>query len=192
MDTTTDATTETSPRIALRDATRTHHERTEAAVDLATRVHSMDAYRTMVARFLGLHAPLEDALAGLPWAEAGLDFDARRRTPALRADLADLGVDPETVERCPDVLHPTTLAAGLGSLYVLEGASLGGQIIARDATAALGTDATRFFRGDGREVGPMWRAFGRALDTYLDTPERLGEATRAAADTFGLFERWMR
>ncbi len=187
-----DTPTETSPRYALRDATRAHHERTETAVDLLTRIHSMEAYRAMVARFLGLHAPLEDALAGLPWADAGLDFDARRRTDALRADLADLGVDVETVEMCADVPHPTTLAAGLGSLYVLEGASLGGQIIARDATAALGTDATRFFRGDGREVGPMWRAFGRALDSSLDTPERLDEATQAAAETFDLFERWMR
>ena len=187
-----DTTTETSPRTALRDATRTHHERTETAVDLATRVHSLDAYRDMVARFLGLHAPLEDALAGLPWDEAGLDFDGRRRTPALRADLADLDIDPETVELCADVPQPASLAAGLGVLYVLEGASLGGQIIARDATAALGTQATRFFRGDGREVGPMWRAFGRALDGYLDTPERLDEATRAAAETFDLFERWMR
>ncbi len=187
-----DTTTETPPRTALRDATRTHHERTEAAVDLMARLHSLDAYRAMVARFLGLHAPLEDALAGLPWADAGLDFEARRRTPALRADLDALGVDAATVEMCPDVPHPATLAAGLGSLYVLEGASLGGQIIARDATAALGTDATRFFRGDGRAVGPMWRAFGRALDSTLDTPERLGEATRAAADTFDLFERWMR
>ena len=178
---------ETSPRLALRDATRPHHERVEAAVDLPARTRDRATYRALLASLYSLFGPLEEQLAGLPWREAGLDFAAHRRAHLLRADIADLGGAPEAV--APAALPRTDgLAAGLGALYVLEGSALGGKIIAREAEAALGLGGvgTSFFRGGD---GATWRAFGRALDAALDTPDRFRRARHAAEQTFDAFGR---
>ena len=178
-------------RQSLRDATRALHDRVETAVDLPARANTMDGYRGLLRAMLGLFAPIEDRLAALPWARAGLDLDAHRRAPLLRADLRQFAGDADPARPCTDLPAPATLAAGFGCLYVLEGSALGGQIIAREAAASLGLgpETTRFFRSDGREVGRTWRAFGAALDGYVTTPERLDEATAAASQTFEAFER---
>lgn len=181
-------------RAFLRDATRPLHDRVEAAVDLGARTRSAADYRALVAAFYGLHAPLEERLAALPWDEAGLDFGARRKAPLLRADLRALGLDPDAVPRCPDLPDAGTVAAGFGCLYVLEGSTLGGQLIARDVEATLGLDAgsgAAFFRSYGADVGPMWRSFTRALDAYVRTGARREEAFAAATATFETFERWI-
>ena len=183
----------TDARLALRDATRPLHDRVEQTVDLASRVADRGAYLGLLRAFSGLHVPMEDRLAALPWAEAGVAFDAHRRVPLLRADLTALGADPADVPLCPTVPAPATLAAGFGVLYVLGGAALGGQIIAREAQAALGlgADGTRFFRSDGRDVGRQWRAFGRALDAHVTTADRFADAAEAAAATFETVGRWI-
>lgn len=184
----------TSARLALKDATRDLHARVEAAVDLPAQTRTLDRYRDLLAAFFGLHEPLEQRLAGLPWHEAGLDLDARRKSPLLRTDLRALGVDAAAVRPCPTLPPTGTLAAGLGCLYVLEGSTLGGQLVAREVEASLGIDARSggaFFRSYGPDVGRMWRAFTRALDAYLVTPERQREATDAATATFEVFERWI-
>lgn len=181
-------------RALLRDATRPLHDRVERAVDLTARARTRDGYRALLTAFYGLHAPIERQLAALPWDEAGLDVGARRKGPLLRADLRALGVDPAAVPRCPDLPRTDTVAAGFGCLYVLEGSTLGGQVIARDVEASLGLDAgsgAAFFRSYGADVGRMWRAFTRALDAHVDTEARRREALAAATATFETFERWV-
>ena len=53
---------------------------------------------------------------------------------------------------------------GLGALYVIEGATLGGQVITRYIQSALKIDATnggRFFAAYGDRTGLLWRDFVR-------------------------------
>ena len=180
----------TSARLHLRDSTRLLHEQTEAAVDLARRVETREAYARLLQSMLSLFAPLEHRLAGLPWDSSGLDLTPYLRVDLLRSDLTALGLDPSLVNDA-DVPHPETLAEGFGILYVLQGSALGGQVIARKAAAALQVreDVTRFFRSDGRPVGPLWRGFVHVLDAYVCTPDRLSHATAAATSTFDAFGR---
>jgi heme oxygenase len=81
--------------------------------------------------YLGIFQPLETRLAAhTGWAALGIDFDERRRTPALIADIIALGgvvslapaADEETLQ---------SFEAALGALYVLEGSTLGGKFILR-------------------------------------------------------------
>ena len=187
----------TSPpgaRAHLRSVTARLHEETERVVDLAARTSDLDAYRSLVAGLFGLHEPMEDHLAALPWHEAELDFAPRRKSALLRADLRALGVDADTVPRCTDLPPVDTLAAGFGCLYVLEGSTLGGQLIAREAQQRLGlgpSDGAGFFASYGAGVGRMWRSFVHALDDFVTTPDQLDEATRAAEATFEAFQHWM-
>ena len=78
---------------------------------------------------------------------------------------------------------------------MLEGATLGGQIVARQGHDALGIDAVSggsFHACYGGRTGEMWRSFRAALESYCGADEgRTGEALEAAAATFEAFERWL-
>lgn len=86
----------------------------------------------------------------------------------LARDLAALDVAPV---RMPVPPTPRLeCAAALGALYVLEGASLGGRVIARhvaDALALTPDTGLAFFCGYGDATGEMWRRFGAALEAWV-------------------------
>lgn len=177
----------------LRAGTRSLHARVEASVDLVGRCATLDGYRDLLVRMLGLHAPLEKALERLEWRAAGIDLEERRKARLLRTDLSVLGVSPDAASAAclPDL---PTLAAGFGCLYVLEGSTLGGQIILRHVEASLGVgpaSGASFFASYGPRLGIMWRAFGEAATFHCDTPERLDEALHAAVSTFEAFDTWI-
>ncbi|MBS0360085.1 MAG: biliverdin-producing heme oxygenase, partial [Proteobacteria bacterium] len=121
----------------LREETRAQHERLEARADILGRIASPAGRRDVVARFHRLHADVE-AAAG-PWVSDldGLDYEARRRTGVLDRDLADLGVRPSArdSDRAPKA---ACIGEALGLVYVLEGSTLGGQVIRREALAKGG------------------------------------------------------
>ena len=75
----------------LREATRPAHERLEERLDMLSKLGSVEQRRTLAAAFHRLHAGMERELA--PWLADldGLDFDDRRRSLVLDADLAALG-----------------------------------------------------------------------------------------------------
>jgi heme oxygenase len=182
----------------LREHTAPLHLRAERAVDLPTRCGSLGAYGGLLARLSGLYSPLEARLARFDWAAAAIDFPARRKAPLLRADLLALGWtagDVRTVPVCADLPELATFAAAFGALYVLEGATLGGQIVARQVHDALGIDEASgasfhaCYRG---RTGEMWRSFRGALEGFCaDDEPRTGEALEAAAATFETFECWL-
>ena len=74
-----------------------------------------------------------------------------------------------------------------GCLYVVEGAALGGGLIA--AEARRGDLPCRFFTGTGEERGRRWREFRSALGSWLAGAGDVPAVTASAARTFGIFER---
>lgn len=176
----------------LRTDTRSLHERVEKRVDLHRRCATLDAYRGLLERMFGLHAALETALSRLDWTGTGIELARRRKTHLIRADLAALtGAAAELPPPCERAPELRTLAEGFGSLYVVEGSTLGGQLILRHLrrTLALGPDnGASFFASYGPEVGPMWRAFGAAAEAHCTTPARIQGAVDAATSTFEVFE----
>jgi heme oxygenase len=183
----------------LRDQTRHLHEQVERTVDLPARLRSVAHYASLLARFFGFYAPLEERLAGVGGYDAvGLDLAARRKTHLLRADLTTLGLgaaDIDSLARCDDLPVVSDLSSALGCLYVLEGATLGGQIVRRQAPAQLGLtpgSGCSFFASYGERVGPMWQEFCRTLGQYAAaTPGADERVVAAAAGTFGSLDRWL-
>ena len=125
----------------LREATRPAHERLEERLDMLSKLGSVEQRRTLAAAFHRLHAGMERELA--PWLADldGLDFDDRRRSLVLDADLAALGATAPAPTAAP---RPAGRAEALGLMYVLEGSSLGGKVIRKHAERAVlhvdGTD----------------------------------------------------
>jgi len=86
-----------------------------------------------------------------------------------------------------------TLPAALGTLYVTEGATLGGQLISRQLERHLGLCDGRgyaFFQSYGSGIGVMWRRFLAELRRH-DTPEMRPAIIAGAIDTFATFEHWL-
>jgi heme oxygenase len=166
----------------LRAATAPAHERLEADLDLFTAIATPRGRRRLVRRFHGLHSGAEAVLA--PWLGAvpGLDFQARRRRDLLAADLAALG---EAAAPAPPHPAPTSLPEALGQFYVLEGSTLGGQVIRKRVLGAGGTmQGLSFLDPYGAETGPRWKSFLGILDRECQRPARAEAAVRGGLAGF--------
>lgn len=178
----------------LKIETSPAHERIERAFDLQSRIQSLSAYRDVLARLYGYHAVWE------PRAEAALAdaefFRRRRKTELLAKDLRALGMskaDIGAVQLCRSVLPMETPVEVFGSMYVIEGSTLGGAIIARQVERDLGLDRDTgcgYFLCYGREVGQMWSAFGAMLLTRCRPSDE--DAVIASAErTFDHLRAWI-
>jgi len=171
----------------LRLETAAAHRAVEAAAGLPGRVITVADYAACLTRFFRLFAPLEAAIGGFRgWEDFGIDLPARRRTPALLADLRALGRAPPA----PAPVQIAGFAAALGALYVLEGSALGGKSLAQAFTRQLPeiAGATRFFNGTGRQTGEMWQDFRAALDLYGNrNPAARPAVIAGAVAVFGQF-----
>ncbi|HYF66141.1 MAG TPA: biliverdin-producing heme oxygenase [Herpetosiphonaceae bacterium] len=183
----------------IKDATRAEHQALEATVDILGRLGSLEDYRALLARFWGFYAPLEPLLHGRPeWGERAMDVAGRRKVPLIERDLRDLGATPASLAalpRCADLPAAASFARALGCMYVLEGATLGGQLISREVRGRLALTPERgcgFFASYGDQVGPMWRAFQGWLLRSATDAESAREMMAGARDTFGAFGAWLR
>lgn len=178
----------------LKRETRADHERLEAALDLTSDRLDRGAYLRCLERLHGFFAPLEAAVAAVGgWQERGVDLHARRRTSMLEADLRALGEAPTVVPRCRDLYLPTEPAGAFGALYVLEGSSLGGRVIARHLSETLGIgpeSGARFFHGYGERTGEMWRSFRAALTAFVRASGDHERIVAGAVSTFAGLCRW--
>ncbi len=148
---------------SLRRHTRPSHTRVETKLNLLDPGLDTETLRSAVAC---LHSFWLGAEAGVAsWARehsalaARLDWSRRRRADLLAADLRLLGGIP-AASAVVWTSRPTT-ADVLGWLYVAEGSTLGGAVIARhlQAIPAVRDRPLRSFTPYTEGPGPMWRAY---------------------------------
>ncbi len=195
-----DSQTGSSPSVhaRLRQGTSRAHRDLEQRLDLTGPTLSVARYRRVLQAFHGFYEPLESRLRRAAVVVlATPPVELRARAEWLARDLTALGMTSAEIARLPrcSQLPEIARAAQLGGcLYVLEGASLGGQVIAR-ALDRLETPlgcASEFFTGDGAQTGPRWRA-------VLAWLEQLGrrdacstdEMVEAARATFEGLTHWL-
>jgi heme oxygenase len=179
-----------SIRDRLRAETRPEHDRLENGLRLADPGLTLPRYREVLARFFGFWSGWEPRMAAVLADEALLA--PRRRLHLLRADLVALGIGPETLPACePPPIH--SRGEAFGSLYVMEGSTLGGRVILkRLGTLGLSpeTGGCSYFAGYGAETGAMWSRFLERLEAEADdanAPAIIG----GARATFASLGDWM-
>lgn len=182
-----------SLHLRLRAATADAHEGLERALDWKARVATGDGYRSLLARLHGFHAAYEPML-GLALADEAF-WAPRRRLAALEADLAHLGLSEPEIAALPRPMpvRLTKAAEAMGALYVLEGSTLGGQVIGRHIGTLHGLDAAglAYYRAHGRETGRMWNAFRARLDALSGDPDAEDAAFVTGIATFEALRRWL-
>jgi heme oxygenase len=181
----------------IRQKTLVAHEELETTLRLFERCTTRDGYVAVLKKFFGFYSPLSDHLSWL-----GLKEDAERvglRAKWLYEDFKSLGVSTEQIALiplCEDLPRFRDADEVLGFTYVLEGSTLGGQVISRhfrklweqDDNAGLG-----FFGAYGVETGPKWRSFTQDLKRRsFGLSESQQEAVvNGAHMTFQKLQKWM-
>jgi len=176
----------------LRQETRPYHDALEQNrfnQELSAGHVSVEATGQFLGKLYGFLAPYEEQLRRHQ-AEFSAEWElpARYRTPLLLADLATISA--ELPPLCPALPPLHTRAQLLGAMCVLEGSTLGGQVITRQLAKA-GIPLLRYFGGYGELTGPRWKAFCRLL-TEESAHLSHAEISQSAVRTFQLLHAWIK
>lgn len=96
-----------------------------------------------------------------------LQLKQRAKLPLIEKDLASLALENRTADS--HILEFENEHEALGAMYVIEGSTLGGNVIAKQLSKTEGFDEVTFnFFGCYQEnTGPMWKNFKEVLDTEV-------------------------
>lgn len=183
----------------LKVATSRRHTALERRWQLLNPGLSIANYQQFIQWLFGFYAPLEIQLLAMPAGSVtGLNYGPRQKTPRLRQDLLILGDAETTIAALPlcEDLPPLVSGAQLwGCLYVIEGATLGGQIIIKHLRRNLGlsdNSGAPFFDGYGTETSAQWKAFCAAVPVYGEDSAGDREAMLLSANqTFDALSGWL-
>ena len=184
-------------RQQLKRETAGLHRRLEALLGLMAPDLSIHRYQRVLRTLYGFYAPVEASLVRLTAAGPPLGFPLRARCELIESDLYALGLargELAGLPRCMD-LPPLSCREDLaGCLYVLEGACLGGQVIARALHQQLGLgkgSGASFFIGDAEATSARWILFLDWLEELSHAGARSEEIVNSACSTFLTFARWV-
>src|SRR5437763_1438196 len=145
---------ESSLRQRLKRETAAVHQRLEALLGLLEPDLSTHRYRRLLQTFYGFYSPVEAGLVRLAADRPPVGFALRARSELIEHDLLALGLSRRELAELPRCVELPRLSSAeelAGSLYVLEGACLGGQVIAPVLRRRFGmgkTSGASFFVGD--------------------------------------------
>ena len=186
-----------SLREQLKRATATLHLRVEAQLGLLESPLSLVRYRQVLEAFYGFYAPVEIGLSRFSATAPPLGLALRARAGLIESDLLALGVSRRELMELPWCAELPRLSCRehlAGCLYVLEGACLGGQVVAKALQRQLEVakeSGASFFVGDADGTAARWRL----VVIWLDSLVRAGAATEqivaSARATFLALARWL-
>ena len=183
----------------LKQHTQSQHDRLEAhplTAQLMQDTLTTATYLHILQAFYGYYAAIEQQL--VQWEEElpMLDLPQRYKAQLLLNDIQYLNptVSAAHIRLCDDVPLCHTPANVFGCVYVLEGATLGGQIISRRLAKQLEIspgEGLSFFKGYGAKTGPLWMAFRQVVTDCVQDTQTEVAVIDAARRTFDTFEAWL-
>jgi heme oxygenase len=168
------------------------HTAVEAGLPLMVEDLDRDTYVSCLRRVHGMVAAWEESTSrNCPeWIHSLLAN--RQRRPLLERDLAWFGV-VEWDKARPAMPEMKDDASFLGAMYVMEGSTLGGRVVARHVERVLNLSAglgDAYFCGHNEQTGTMWKEFCCVLEERV--PDCQTDTVIVAAKTmFRVFGSWM-
>ncbi|HEY8398144.1 MAG TPA: biliverdin-producing heme oxygenase [Flavihumibacter sp.] len=175
----------------LRSKTDDQHQQLENTVSgLLSSVTDSPSYCKLLRLMAGYLIPLEEAVMQQPLKELVPDIAERKRSRQLLSDIHIFmpGWQQGTKADIPPIDNPYQ---ALGALYVLEGSSMGGPIIARmirNQTSLI--SGLSYFESYGDERKKKWNQFRE----YLDNPrlyEHKDQIAHTAVLSFQYYKKWL-
>ena len=181
-------------RTVLRQATHEHHSqlnRHPMLAGLTQPDYAISDYQKLLCAYSILYQALEKQIMSFLGANvANFDYQPRLKLPWLRQDLAYFQIVSETPSHALTPANIKNLGELIGMLYVIEGSTLGGQLISKHLANNLGLTAEtggRFFCGYAEKTTAFWTDF---LDFAANLDGNESEclaAKNSACQTFQLF-----
>jgi heme oxygenase len=176
----------------LKARTSVSHQQLEKALIIQMRgMRNQEDYISLLQLFYSYFSALEDQINQYIGTEQLPDYMERRKTESLVDDIRSLGgVLPEKAKKT-DLPQIDNHLQAFGALYVIEGSTLGGQIISNMIAKQLHiTDkGLSFFKSYGDATNAMWEDFKKVLNNLqLDNPADQESIINAADDTFFKFK----
>ena len=171
----------------LKQATQINHDELEGLMyvqEIMNETLPVDHYKEILATNYIIHNALEEILHGSlsrSLAE-GLDLNSRNKLPALKADLQEMKI-PESFANSDTSLAISSDAWILGALYVMEGATLGGNMIVRKLKTNSNLEKLHlkfnYYQVYGAELIPKWKRFVEVLNKQPESthPDSIAGAT---------------
>ena len=184
----TDHSTRESPAALmaiLKHGTADVHREIEAAFPLMRPDLTLERYLDVLVRLYAIYYSLEKNYRGFSDAYGPrLNLDKRRKADLLASDLKALGLRDDQIEALrPGFEIPSiaTIEDLIGTLYVVEGSTLGGQVIQAvlKRRLKLTDDQLHFFNSYGSETHAMWQEFRATAEALIERSRFDDVLTRA-------------
>src|SRR6185437_3437451 len=173
----------------LRESTRGAHAQAEASLAPLAQPESLAGYAALLCVFGVFRHPWSDCWATRNCRQRSIGRRGKRLN-SLAADLIDLGVSDAPLPEAAGLPALSSPGAVWGTLYVTEGATLGGRALRRHIEARLGPVPVRFLDGHGDRTQPMWRDLAQRADQCVTTKHDRQLAQRTAMQAFAAFSTW--
>lgn len=182
----------------VREETKGAHDRLEA-VALSDRIMEgslqPEEYKKLLLVHYLVHRELEGLLEkrGVREHFPELQFDERKKMPLLKKDVEELAIAEEKLAlpaagQLPRAEEPYGL---LGCMYVMEGATLGGNVIVKSLRKnehLSGIENFHYFGCYGGDTGRRWKSFLEVLKEKGKEEEAQQQIVEAAKATYRFFE----
>lgn len=184
----------------LREKTSAQHRQLESHPllhQLTSGQLSTGVYNTILQKFYGFFSPLEELISQYSPEDYLEDYQERRKAQLLLQDLNKIDNDhfsQQLPDICDDLPNITNTDGAMGALYVMEGSTLGGQMISRHVEKTLGftpSNGTAFFYGYGKDTGKRWKKFQQAMQQYTSRQPTHTQLITGAQHTFSKLNTWL-
>ncbi len=180
---------------ALKDSTSQYHQQIEQ-VDLLKKVVSKEItlieYKKLLSQFYGFINPCEKIIQH----RFHYAIEGREKSSLLNNDLSELNCDTSSdFLYCKNTPNLNTLPEVFGYLYVIEGSTLGGQIMSKllkQNLQLLPIIPTRYFTAYGKHTRKYWDSFLKTLNDHDFNHDQKENVVTSAIHTFSSLLNWLK
>ncbi len=181
----------------LKQETKTNHQQLEKMLVKQMRlISTKEDYVKLLQLFYSYFGALEEKINQfiIPHHLEEEHQFQRRKTIRIAEDITVSGgvvKDKAKEEDLPEIMNRLQ---AFGALYVIEGSTLGGRVIAKMMQRQMDTndlEGFTFFHGYGDETESRWTNFRELLNEQPDSLEDKEIMIRTADETFEKFKCWI-
>jgi heme oxygenase len=188
-----------SLRSKLKFLTKSFHDSLETvplSVELASATITKERYINYLKVLYAIHYKFENLIQNMEeWSSYDINPHKRSRLQLIKEDLTALDASTENILLEIDLHVNWSFPVAVGVLYVLEGSTMGGQILSQRLSHLIGNDtlsATRYFQAYKDDTIILWSEYCDFLVQYGDdNPEKTSEVILSACSMFLIMQQLM-
>jgi heme oxygenase len=177
----------------LKEETKIEHAAVEKELmQIIRKIDSIEKYVSLLSIMYGYYASVERSVQPYLGPDNFPDFDARRKSESILQDILYFSGTARP-SLCLEIPVADSYSRALGMVYVMEGSTLGGKIIAGVIARQLNIPSDQgfsFFLSYKDKTQYMWESFKQHLEKTFDDREQ-EQVIDSARQTFNTLKTWI-